>query len=189
MTAESVPLFQRSLAELAQTVQVVKTTAQEHQAARTQAAAAWEQFRSLRESTLREILKEKGLDVCSKSSLPHKGVTELEVMGVFPIEQMRLHYRSVGVWRGGHGYEHLDQKAELLQLCQQHFPDVPNHVASSKVENQLDIYSEVIAREGDGRLVTVVNSIDVTDMPVSQYYPEALYRHFGLQALPERPRW
>lgn len=149
------------------------------------------ELRDLRVAMLEEILEAKRLAICSDRE--HYGVseTEEEKLGIFSKDQMRLLYRSKVVWRGSEGYQSKEREEQLELLCPYHFPADPNKVEPSEElwteKRGLDIVSEVVEREG--RLVTVVNSIDVTDLPIEKYYSEGVYRHFGLAKLPELPRF
>ncbi|MBI3984855.1 MAG: hypothetical protein HY344_02820 [Candidatus Levybacteria bacterium] len=156
----------------------------------TEARARFEELAALRGRMLEEKLRQRGLTVCSETPGRHDENPDRpeDRLGVFPQGEMRLLYEAVTVWAGGHGYEHLERDPVLKQLCPQHFPTKGLNLVwpSGHSSAKFDIRSEVV--EHDGRLVTLVNEIDVTSLPpLRRGYTPDMYRHFGIPNLPTTP--
>lgn len=169
----------------------------------------WKDVYFLRQRMLDKLLEERGVAVCSSHRLPpdawlrvysSNGINTEELnklspedLGIFPKSQMRLHFSRHTLHTGDHYMEHNEQFDELELLCPEHFPRDTNKSwgsnAGDKYKKGDDMESEVV--EKDGRLFTVVDNIDVTDILVEKPYlrDEAIYRYFGLPEIPDIPQW
>lgn len=186
---ERITDFTKNLGGFREAVALTKEAKERSAEHQVEANRRFDKLKEVRREMLEQLLDERGLAVCSNRLGHHReGAPEEEKLGVFPTSQLRLLLRSRVVSTGSEYTESLKRKATLELLCPCHFPEEPNTVRPSreKIGGELDIASEIVER--DGRLVTVVNSIDVTDLPVERYYSEAIYRHFELPELPELPR-
>lgn len=128
-------------------------------------------------SLLHTILRERGLGVCSETYPVHRGDVPNK-LGIFPVDLMRYLYTTYA-YEGGDIYSYTRRKTCIEWLCPQHFPASPNLVRVSAVHrNELDIKSELQQR--DNRLFSVVNNIDVTDVPVVRYYSREVCEYFNI---------
>jgi hypothetical protein len=178
--------FDKNLAEVDAAVQQIKEQYKE-------LSDSWHTLDVLRRRQLVKLMAEAGLDLCSYVSYNtgHRfGSNELERLGVYPSPQMRLFYRHLYYWRSScSSPDSTNKRVKLDIYCPEHFAQMKQRVRPSEVDPRiLDIESEVIRR--DGRLYTLINDIDVTQAEMEyRPYPEALYHHFDLPKLPDKPRF
>ncbi len=178
----------------------------------------WRELEQARVMMLESILQKRGLAVCSASHdpAPEKwlkinvrnivsrefsiNMEELkklspEELGVFPKEQVRLHFnrRTRGAYRDNPYLEGEYQYDQLEALCPQHFPEQTNQSWKApswarEKNGDWDIESEVL--DTDGRLITKVGNIDVTNMPIEGIKrDELIFRYFDLPQLPKEPNF
>ncbi len=134
----------------------------------------------LRRGMLEELLEVNGLGVCGEVYSHKKG------LGVFPRGEMRLLYRGTLYKPWARDLKTKFSKLELL--CAEHFPKDPNKFLQPDFEDrEVTFTSEVLER--DGKLVTVVNNIDLTGVPLTVSYTEEVYHHLGLPELPPYPKF
>lgn len=181
-----------------------------------QARNKWKELSALRERMLDTLLAERGLALCSQASSHLRPELYLKVhvvkdgqhtidqtevakldqqdLGVFPKDQMRLHLRrfTARAHQGHPSLERLEQFEEFELLCPKHFPKPKdtNKSWGSNAEERYkrgnDMESEVI--EKNGRLITKVGDVDVTDFPVERVIDEAIYQYFKLPQLHPEPK-
>ena len=154
--------------------------------ARRVALGVWEQMEKARQFALEDVLREKDLGLCSWGSWGHdEEETEQERLGIFP----RSNLRSLYLQRLNSDLD-SDNEPGLYNFCPPHYQrDLDMHRDNSQDLKSRWFLSEVENREG--RLVTVVDSIDVTDMPIRYKVEdrdmEKIFQHFDLPLLPPRP--
>lgn len=169
----------------------------------------WKDVYFERQRMLDALLEERGLAICSQDSdhysqawMMHNGKPDPkevkpEEFGIFPKSEMRLHFRrfTARAHQGHPSLERLEQFQELELLCPKHFPKPKdtNKSWGSNAEERYkrgnDMESKVLKK--DGRLVTVVDNVDVTHVLVERGYlgRDEIYQHLGLPELPAIPRW
>ncbi|GEM_PF-2682524 len=132
-------------------------------------------------SALHMILKERGLGVCSEGHHRYGQDPTIENLGIFPTDQLRYHYFSNYYERESEGYFGSGRITQIESLCPQHFPKDPNQMTWSEGASRPNLYSEVVER--NGKLFTLVNNIDVTDVPIKRSYPPQLFIYFSVPVL------
>jgi hypothetical protein len=152
----------------------------------------------VREQMLQNNLKEKGLAVCSHSH-SWEGVEHpsAEQLGIYPRDQMRLHFYKRGPYRIQDEYDDSIEMTTSLNLCcPEHFPQNTKWIFRQDSESTF-INSEVVQR--DGKFILVINGSDITGLvnkggidvePDGQrpcLIEPAVYRYFSIPDLPEKP--
>lgn len=134
-------------------------------------------------SALQTILQERGLGVCSEGHHRYGQAPTIENLGIFPATQLRYYYSSYYYERESEGYFGSGRIGHIESLCPQHFPKDPNRMDWSEGASKANSYSEVV--EIDGKLFTLVNNLDVTEVPIVRHYPQELFAYFGIPTLDE----
>lgn len=121
-----------------------------------------ESLRARQLEAVEHVLESAGLIVCAEQ---HNGKGSDEAVGLVPAGEARHVYRS---WlMGGRGSEYSSgwekRVTERLLLCPGHYTKMGFQVSPAS-DGRLNICSPVVER--DGRLVTEINKIDVTDVPL-----------------------
>ncbi len=152
-------------------------------------AESWVKFtharlKETREKALEKLLLEQKLGVCAKV-FSHINPTDINYPGVFPRNRLRLLYSSFNGWTGSEYTESRARSIRLELFCPKHYPDNPNRFWKPEYKDEeINFTSEAI--EKNGKLVTVVNNIDLSNTPAFKYYPEEVYQHLKLPQLPAR---
>lgn len=182
---------------------------QEHlEACRSDYKKAWNEFlnaersferaKQIREDTLQSVLKEKGLAICCSSGHNPAGIEHpsVEQLGIYPRDQMRLHFYQMGPYDTQGEYEDSTRTTVMISLyCPKHFPQDKGW----KIEGEngfTNIDSEVVQQ--DGKYILTIDESDITKLinkggshiepNGKKYLDTSVYRHFGIPDLPEKPR-
>ncbi len=161
------------------------------------AEKAYRKACQLRERILQDTLSERGLAICSGS---HSEVMEVdnpsaEQLGIYPRDQMRLHFYQSTLREIQYGYEEgYDRTTEVGLFCPKHYPQKPDRIIMPESEYP-ETYSGVIQQ--DGKYTLSVNGRDITKLinrggsdiePNGERYPGVeVYRYFGIPDMPEKP--
>lgn len=160
------------------------------------AEAAYKRIERLREEMLQNILKERGLAICSAHHTVGKDETASspEQLGIYPKDQMKLHYfRSTLIERQGEYYDSTTRIVAVRLLCPKHYPVKPNYITGPV--NDPEVSSAVI--QENGRFILEVSRKDITALiekdgwdiePEGEKHPMIeVFRYFGIPDLPEKP--
>ncbi len=180
MSAE-IPGFSQLEAEFHQRLVEERAIREQLQGARQVALEAWEQMEQARQFALEDILKESGLGICSYGSMGHgHEETEQEQLGILPRQQLSYLYVKGPDKDDGPG---------LYSVCTSHYQyqnDLRMWRDSQTMQSRW-FFSEV--ENKGGRFITVIGSIDVTDMPL-QYQSRDMgkvFQYFNFPKLPPKP--
>lgn len=202
MPAEN-PDFIQALEEFNKAQALLDIAIQAELKAVTIATNHWLDLAKTRESWLKKILEEKGLDLCDRyhSHWPRHwhyfsprlqgkdtSIISPEDVGLFPKSDLRMKYSETTKTKDLLLKEVLPFRSFTFveKLCQQHFPKEPiNKTYSFDYEGRPNFQSEVI--EKGGRLITYIHETDVTNRYVKDY-PDVVYDYFGIPDLPPRPK-
>lgn len=208
--------FSQLLGDFNQTLQQQKEASSTAYRLKGDVHKKWRELEQARVMMLDSIFQERGLALCSgyHDPVPEKSLKintydivtreysidmeELrklspEELGVFPKEQVRLHFsrRTRGAYRDNPYLEGEYQYDQLEPLCPKHFPEKTNQSRKApswarEKNGEWDIESEVLNK--DGRLITKVGNVDVTNMEITERNKdEMVFRYFGLPQLPKEP--
>lgn len=170
------------------------------------AEEAYGKIVQLREQMLQNVLKEQGLAVCSEShhftfsyhSQEDWKTKSAEELGIFPRNQMRLHYDQ-GITSQTDHFTMVTNEfsfADVLLLCPEHFSQTL--IGAYGTNDVPRISSEVI--EKDGKFIVTENGADITKLIKKRNFlrsrieingkpnPDvAVYRYLGIPDLPKKP--
>ena len=166
------------------------------------AEKAYRKAEKLRDKIFQDTLKEKGLAVCSGFHFDGEEAENptAEQLGVYPRDKMRLYYRNFIVPRVGRD-EHGDVCSESFHklisvklYCPEHFPTDPDRIIDPE-SDKYKICSEIVKRGreffltvNNQKITKLVKEGDRDIEPDGKRYPNiAVYRHFGIPDLPEKP--
>lgn len=215
MTEQTPLSLDQLLVDFNNTVAARRPSEAEEQRLRYEARDKWKQLSATRERMLDTLLEERGLAICSQASFhlspekflrihitdkitdePTLDLEEIKKLspnelGIYPKDQMRLHFSRFTHSSGADPWmreEH--QHDELKVLCPEHYSPMnregPHSYAQERNrQGEFDLESEVV--EKDGRLVTKVGDVDVTELPRERRVAEMVYRYFDFPALPPKP--
>lgn len=164
------------------------------------AKESYKRASQVRERMLQNVLKEKGLAVCSgiHSDWTRENVENpsAEQLGIYPRDQMRLYFYRMGPYDIQGEYGDSTGTTTLLHLyCPEHFPKNSKWTFRKGDKFTYYISSEVVQQ--DGKFILTVNQADITRLvnkgggdiePNGVLHPEpVIYRYFGIPDLPEKP--
>lgn len=182
--------YHQTLAEYQATLTRLATSRQAVSEVRDTTFDLLSNLEAIRKRQLETILEERGLGYCREGYPHHQyGTTDEEKVGIFPLSRLTLYYRDTNGWTGSEYTEHRERTRSLRSRCSIHLPKITTwaRISPEYPEEGLEIGCPVVEREG--RIFTVINNIDVTELLESPWYPEEIYQNFGLPSLPPQPKY
>jgi hypothetical protein len=151
----------------------------------------YRQIEKLRQVTLQNILKEKGLAVCSWPHLaPSENVTEErseEQMGIFSRDQTRMLFYYFDSSENG-------SAISLRRYCPEHFAKFSGkeeYVSESLINGEVIKQGEKFILKGNGQdieqFLRYTHAEREPDGMPLHCVNVAIYRHFGIPDLPQKP--